>query len=474
MTRSNPIRRFTEAWLREREQLRRTIEVVRLGLRGLIRSQLPRMAAALSYRTIFSLIPVLVVGVVIMGAFLSDTELRSQVDRLISYIGLDQIVIIDDAVEAGPVGPADPAEPTPEVEPEGPSGRLDEWITSLVERVSSLPFRAIGFVGVLVLLYGAIAMLVELERAFNQIYGAANGRSWVKRVTTYWTTLTLGVVFLLATFSVGDMAGNWVASIGRAEDEAGGWFSRGAVQLSVNIAINTALLLLAYSTVPNTKVHIRPALGGAFFAGMGWELGKIAFTQYIRYAVGGLEQLYGVLALLPMFLFWVYITWIIVLFGLQVSYALQNFSRRREELTGQETGLVDPAVILTICRLAADRFERGKTIEPDEIEESIGLQPAMTEKFFEALVRAGFMHQTETPEANTAYVLARPPGSIAVTDLLKVARQIRSGGVRGGSPSADEALDRTLAGVVLADLQEIPESPDSAHSPAPSRESGLD
>lgn len=462
MTRSNSIRRFTEAWLREREQARRTIEVVRLGLRGLIRSQLPRMAAALSYRTIFSLIPVLVVGVVIMGAFLSDTELRMQVDRLISYVGLDQIVIIDDAGEDGPAGPAAPAaEPAPGAVQEGPSGRLDEWITSLVERVSSLPFRAIGFVGVLVLLYGAIAMLVELERAFNQIYGAANGRSWVKRVTTYWTTLTLGVVFLLATFSVGDMAGNWVASIGRAEGDAGGWFSRGAVQLIVNITINTALLLLAYSTVPNTKVHIRPALGGAFVAGTGWELGKIAFTQYIRYAVGGLEQLYGVLALLPLFMFWVYITWIIVLFGLQVSYALQTFGRRREELMGEATGLVDPGVILTICKLAADRFGEGKTIEPDEVEDSIGLPPAMAEKFFEGLVRAGFMHQTETPEADTAYVLARPPGSIAVTDLLAVARQIRSGGVRGGSPSADEALDRTLAGVALTDLQGLLERSDS-------------
>lgn len=454
------ITRLISAYLREREEIRRLIEVLRQSLRGLIRSQIPRMAAALAYRTLFSLIPVLVVGAVVMSAFLSDSELRTQMDRLISYIGLDTIAIEDDSL-LGPQ-PAGPALlPPGEGESIESVARLDTWIASLVERVSSLPFRAIGFVGVLVLLYGAIAMLVELERAFNQICGATSGRAWAKRVTTYWTTLTLGLVFLLATFSVGDAAGNWVASLGRGDGESGGWLSRGLVQFFVSISINTILLLFAYSTVPNTRVRLRPALGGAIVAGLGWELGKIALTQYVRYAVGGLEQLYGVLALLPLFMFWVYITWIIVLFGLHVAYALQTFNIRSEKADLPQTGLVDPGLVVAIASLAVERFRDGKAVRASDIENAHGVPVALSVPLLDGLAKAGLMHETELPDGERGFVLARPPELIGLSELLEVGRVLRQGGVRGGSRDTDSALDRALEGLVLSDLQRETTQPDT-------------
>lgn len=468
MTTPNRVHRVFEAAVREREEWKRTIEVVRLGLRGLVRSQIPRMGAALAYRTLFSLIPVLVVGVSVMGAFLSDVELRDQMDRLIEFVGLDTIAIENgsdggdesDGVGRGSIGEGEGSggetgwKPVPLGGGEGgeASARLDEWIASLVARVSGLPFKAIGFVGVLVLLYGAISMLVELERSFNQIYGSTVGRSWVKRVTTYWTTLTLGIVFLLATFSVGDVAGNWVASIGRSGEAEGGWLSRGVVEIAVNIVINTMILLLAYSTVPNARVHIRPALAGAAVAGVAWEFGKIAFTQYVRHAVGGLEQLYGVLALLPLFMFWVYITWVIVLFGLQVSYALQTFGTRRLEGAGEVSGLVDPGMVIEISRLAADRFAAGETLTLDRVVSETGVTAEIADRFISGLVNAGVLREVEAGE-EPSYVLGRPPESIAVVDLLAIGRDIRLGGARGGSAAADEALERSVQGLVLNELQ---------------------
>ncbi len=468
MTGPDPVQRVVKAAARESEQWRRTLGVVRGGLRGLARSQIPRMGAALAYRTLFSLIPVLVVGVSVLGSFLSDVELRQQMDRLIDFVGLDSIAIEQTAEvpEASPetagsevVSPA-AGQPAAGIGAGGvpTSPRLDEWIAALVARVSSLPYRAIGFVGVLVLLYGAISMLVELERSFNQIYGASSGRSWVKRVTTYWTTLTLGVVFLLATFSVGDAAGNWVASL--VSGEGGGWLSRGVVEFTVNIVINTLLLLLAYSTVPNTRVHIRPALAGAAVAGVAWELGKIGFTQYVRHAVGGLEQLYGVLALLPLFMLWVYITWIIILFGLQVSYTLQTFGSQRDEPSaGASTDPVDPALVLTIARMALERFREGGTLLVDDIVTNTGVSAAPVERLIRGLVEGGVLREVEQGD-DRAWVLARPGETIPVADLLAIARRVRQGGDRGGSEAVDEALSRSLHGVVLSSLEPGGEQPD--------------
>ncbi len=459
------IRRIASAFLRERDEARRLVEVVRHGLRGIVKSQIPRMAAALAYRTLFSLIPVLVVGAVVMGAFLTDDELRSQLDRLIEYIGLDTIAV----EEGGPQELAGPVmlEPLPSAQGIiGASGRLDEWITSLVSRVSGLPFKAIGFIGVLVLFYGAISMLVELERAFNQICGVTSGRSWTKRVTTYWTTLTLGLIFLLATFSVGDAAGNWVSSIGRGDGDSGGWLSRGLVEFGVNIVINTALLLLAYSTVPNVRVRVRAALAGAAIAGLGWELGKIAFTQYVQHAVGGLEQLYGVLALLPLFMFWVYITWVIVLFGLHIAIALQTFNARDAAEPGQARGIVDPNATVAIMLLAAARFRDGAVLTPAAVEEHTGIAADLAARLLSALSRAGLLRETDLPEGDPAFVLARPPELIPVPNLLAVARDARQGGHRGGAQPLDEVLDLAMQGVVLAQLQPTSDPADTSRREA--------
>jgi membrane protein len=486
---SNPLSRLFEFIGREREEWVRTARVVRLGLRGLIKSQIPRMAAALSYRTIFSLIPVLVVSASVMGQFLSDVELESQINKVIEFIGLDTIALEDGGrVEAGGAdrgsaadpgaasGGVDPALVDPGVvdpetvdpgagDPErvdpgaGETGvrgaglaavdptRLDEWITSLVERVTSLPFSQIGFIGLLVLVYGAIAMLVELERSLNQIYGVPNGRAWVKRVTTYWTTLTLGLVFLLATFSVGDRVGDWVASIGKADGEAQGWVAGNIVDFVVSVVINTILLLFAYMTVPNARVHFRPALIGAAVAGLGWEIGKNAFTAYVSNAVDNLQQLYGVLALLPLFLFWVYITWIIVLFGLQVAYSLQHFSVWSEEAEKAEAGLVDPGVAVRFAVMLAIAFEDGGARTVEDLADGAGVPAGAAGTLVAGLVKSGVARVTDLEGGETGYVLARPAERVMAAEILESARRTRAGGEQGGSSLVDARVRSAMEGV---------------------------
>lgn len=439
-----PIRRMVDFVVREREEWRRTARVVRLGLRELVKSQIPRMAAALSYRTIFSLIPVLVVGAAVMGQFLSEEELTSQINRLTEYVGFDNIRLEEiEAADSGQAGGELIGTGAP---------RLDEWIAGLVERVTGLPFSQIGFIGLLVLVYGAIAMLVELERSLNQIYGVPNGRAWVKRVTTYWTTLTLGLVFLLATFSVGDRVGDLVASIGRGNDDTQGLIAGGIVDFAVSVIINAILLLFAYMTVPNAKVHFRPALVGAAIAGLGWEIGKKGFTAYVANAVDNLQQLYGVLALLPLFLFWVYITWIIVLFGLQVSYALQHFAVWSEEREKDDGGAVDPGVGMRFAVRLAEAFEAGNAMAIDALATEAGVPAAAAHKLANALVRAGVARQTDLDGGETGYALARPAASVAAVDVLDVLRRARAGGEQGGSQPLDRRCRAAMEGMTLADV----------------------
>ena len=87
----------------------------------------------------------------------------------------------------------DPGQPT------APCWRMD---LAAGVACSGIAFQAIGAIGVLMLIYAAISMLIEVERAFNDIYRAPTGRAWGRRIPLYWTVLTLGVIFILATFFV--------------------------------------------------------------------------------------------------------------------------------------------------------------------------------------------------------------------------------------------------------------------------------
>src|SRR5262249_23752429 len=162
----------------------------------------------LAYRTVFGLIPVFVVSLVALKVFFANDKsaLTDLVNKLIKASGLSEIVVKDEVM--GPPVPTEalpPAEGLTSIVPADTSSAnatLDHWMRDLVNKVREINFAAVGWVSLAALIYAAVSMLVEIERAFNQIYRVPVGRSWVRRVTQYWTMMTLGTLGLAATFVV--------------------------------------------------------------------------------------------------------------------------------------------------------------------------------------------------------------------------------------------------------------------------------
>ncbi|MEM1184306.1 MAG: YihY/virulence factor BrkB family protein [Planctomycetota bacterium] len=493
--------RFMARLRTEQQELWRVIEVVRLGARRLWQSGIPRMAAALSYRTIFSLVPVLVVGVVVIGSFATEDQMRAQIQRLVEFAGLDSIAVDEGpspedvigggaetvesaSAEIADVGSDSGSDPSLGATPEDPvvagsealisdsnaKQRLDEWITDLVTRVSSLPFGALGVVGVGFLVYAALSMLVELERAFNQIYGAPRSRNLIQMVVTYWTALTLGVVFLLGTFYAGDAVAAWAVTLGQEAATVGeggvpgspaatqGWISPKVLEVLINLVINIGLLFFVYTAVPNTRVAFRPAFAGAVVAGVAWQLGKSGFTLYVQNFTGGLEQLYGAIALIPLFLLWVYVTWIIVLFGLQVSHSVQTFSVwAASDDDSDAPRLADPGLVLVVAVAVARRFAKGDRSEVGEIAHEVAAEERVVRIMLDRLVDRGLVHRVVNGRDERAYALARSPDLIAAADVLRAGETLTGaaqGGLVGDLARAriDAAGDRSLADVAAGGL----------------------
>ncbi|TVQ63635.1 MAG: YihY family inner membrane protein [Phycisphaerales bacterium] len=448
--------------------VRRMIEVVRYAGRNLYRSQIPRMAAALAYRTLFALIPVLVVGLVVLGSFASEEDVQAAVVRLLDFTGISEIAVEPEQIDmdspsalAQFFGPTPPPLSTidPNASPEerrrgvgiqlgsakriGPTApapedivttqvmsedaaaateRLDEWITELVGRVRTIPFGAIGIVGVAILVYAALSMFVEIERSFNQLYGAREGRAWLTRLTMYWTMLTLGTVFLLASFWVGERFQSWVLYNIESGGSNAAPFVVGGLGFVVTVCISTLLLLLIYTTVPNTKVKVQPALAGAFVAAVLWEAGKWGFTQYLQYSTA-YARFYGQIALLPIFMLWIYLTWLIALFGLQVANILQSFERWRAQSAQEREADVEagsglePWGSVLVAAAVARGFEAGDALDASAVAESTSMTRPQADRCLTSLAERGILR--EIADQDGAYVLARPPALIRAEELLE-------------------------------------------------------
>jgi membrane protein len=299
---------------------------------------------------------------------------------------------------------------------------LEDWLTeSIVAPAMSIDWRALGWIGVGVVIYAAIGLMVTIEKSFNAVLRAPEGRQWMSRVTIYWTVLTVSPLVIAMTLGIDRWFQGMASSVSQAE-AAGAlkWLLRSANVLW-SFCATWIFMTVVYKLVPNTTVRLRAAMTGAFVAAVLLEIGKRTLGVYVTRPLT-INVLYGSLGLIPLFMFWVYLMWLVVLFGLEVTAILQLFSgRTMEEMERQRRRgpeMIDPAAILGVMEITVERFEAGKPTPPHIVSETTGLPESAVRGMFERLVETGLVHQVERPEA--AYVLATPPDKLDAQRVMDI------------------------------------------------------
>ncbi|MEO0511289.1 MAG: YhjD/YihY/BrkB family envelope integrity protein [Planctomycetota bacterium] len=430
------------------EGFSQALAVTRVAARGLWRSRLPSMAAALAFRTLFAIVPVLVIGLVIVRLVAGQGGVENGINQLLSYSGVTSLVaegeISVPGVERSPSEP--PAtEPQPAVTPTDtenasrgsdldPPGqasaesapaavadassaeRLDEWVTDRVDQIMEISLPAIGLVGFATLVFAALSLLFEIERSFNAIYRVRTGRSWTIRLLLFWAVLTLGGVFVFGTFAAGNGFQEW------ARAQLGSHATSAAVSILgffVTVIISTLLFALAYQAIPSARVHVRASLAGAFIAAVLWELGKWGLTRSVSYFLGSstYARVYGALASLPVFMLWVHYTWIIILFGLQISFGLQHIRTwNQAEAEDSAVPVADYADAVAVLVYVASRFRVGEPARPDEIADETDLPGRSVEALLDRLTAAGLL--VASADGPDSMRLARPADAIRMDDVV--------------------------------------------------------
>jgi|GEM_PF-199052 len=388
-------------------------DLARFGARQLQHDRAPEMAAALAFRTLFGLLPVLVVTSVLVKALDMQQNFLEPLNRLFEFWGLGNVRILLPSA------------------PEGQTITLANWLNELMRQAENVNVAAIGWVGVGLTIYAAISLVVTIEECFNVIYRAPQGRRWTRRVPLYWFLLTISpVIVVFGSY----LNGRVEQLLDRLEGTA--WLSV-PVSLCWSVAVIWALMFVVYVLFPNTVVHARAALIGSLVSALLLEFGKRSLGFYLQNALS-INQLYGSLGLIPLFMFWVYLMWLAVLFGLQVSATLQHLHGRQiaeYEQQCRESAMNDPSIVLVLMQQIGRRFQQGQTTQVAGLGRRTNLSEPVVEKLVEALIEEELIHRVASAESHVA--LCRPPESIPLARLLKIAFQLVE---RDGDSDAARAI----------------------------------
>ena len=172
-------------------------------------------------------------------------------------------------------------------------------------------------VGIVFLMITAFMMLRAIENTFNQIWQLPSGRKGLSSFLLYWAILSLGPLMLSAGFAVS----SYIASLGLWKEDWVPTFGTIALGLIIPYLSSFLAFTLIYWAVPNCNVSLKHAAIGGALASLLFELGKEIFSAATTF-FPSYQLIYGAFAAVPLFLLWLYISWVVILFAAEVVYLL--------------------------------------------------------------------------------------------------------------------------------------------------------
>jgi membrane protein len=301
--------------------------------------------------------------------------------------------------------------------------------------------------GLVFLAVTALMLMVSIERVFDGIWRARRPRSVVQRLVIYWTTITVGPLLIGASLSLT----SWLVTQSMLSVSA----VRGMQELLLKllpVVLNGAAFALLYLMIPNRRVLVKDALVGGMTAALGFELMKRAFGVYVL-LFPTYDLIYGTFAIIPIFLLWIYLSWLVVLLGAVVVAALPQW--RLGAGTGQigDGGALFRALALIDALHAAHR--RSQTPTVPQLVARTGIAEEEVEQLLEAMNGPGWVRRVEP----AGWVLARDLTTLQLREVYRLfavrtpAQQAGEGGLlRAASElllqleqALDVPLDRLLA-----------------------------
>lgn len=247
--------------------------------------------------------------------------------------------------------------------------------------------------GSMVLVIIAIMLMATIDNAFNRIWMVKKRRNPVGRLLVYWAVLTMGPLLI----GVGLATTSYILSLPVVAD-VDTTFNLKARLLSWLPFLTTSIAFsLLYILIPNCFVPKKHAFLGGFICAVLFEFAKYGFGIYVR-EMPSYENIYGAIAIIPLFLIWIYVSWMIVLFGAHITFCLSSF-RLNEEIEHSSRGGWKFIDVLRVLELLYKGQREGKTLSIAEIRKtSVSLPQFQMNELLEYLKRKKWVNQSSNGE----------------------------------------------------------------------------
>jgi membrane protein len=259
-----------------------------LSIRDIVGERLNLRAMSLVYTTLLSLVPLLAVSFSVLKAFGVHNAARPTLLHLLEPLGEKSLVVV-------------------------------EQITSFVDNIK---VGVLGAVGVALLLYTVVSLVQKVEQGFNEVWRVRRERTFAQRFSNYLSVIFTAPVLLFAIASIGASVFNdaiieWLGVSGALADLLR------LLNSLVPLLILVAVFAFIYTLVPNTRVRALPAIGGALVAALLWEASGVLFARFVA-GSANYAAVYSGFAIVVVFMVWIYVIWLILLFGACVAFYMQN------------------------------------------------------------------------------------------------------------------------------------------------------
>lgn len=341
------------------------LRVFSLSIKGFNEDNCLTRATALTFYTLFSIVPVLALVFAIAKGFGYDSALKDQIAK-----GSQQYSTV-----------------------------LNQAFIYADHMLENAKGGVIAGFGAVLLLWSVISLLINIENSFNDIWEIKKGRTWYRKVTDYLTIMFVAPIFLIISGSL-TVAIQTNVLDAYFISELSTFFLK-----LISFLMICGVFTFLYIVLPNTRVTFKSAFTAAVFATILFELLQ---WIYVSFQIGTMRMnaIYGSFAALPLFLIWIQYSWYIVLFGAELAFANQNVDHYELENEIKNISIRYKRVIaLMICNNVVKNFQSvNKPLTAIEIAQRLDLPVRLARTVINELVEVKLLAEVKTyNDKETAY-----------------------------------------------------------------------
>lgn len=363
------------------------LRIVVLALRGSVENKVTIRASALTYYTLMSIVPVLAMGFGIAKGFGADKYLERQLME--SLKGQEEVM-----------------------------NKLITFSNSMLEKTGG---GILAGIGIILLFYSVAKVLNSIEAAFNDIWKIEKPRNIGRKFSDYLSIMLIAPILLIASSSISVYLATQLDTIAK-QIEIIGYISPYLMFVFkfIPYLLIWILFSLLYIIMPNTKVSYQSGIIAGIIAG---SIFVVTQWVYIDFQVGVTKYnaIYGSFAALPLFLIWIQLSWLIVLFGAEVSFANQNADIYEFEA---ETDLISQyskrTLSLLIVNAIVKRFEKGEEpLTALELSTHLKIPVRLMRVLLNHLIQCRILSETiDSKTKSTAYQPAQHIDNLTVSYVI--------------------------------------------------------